>query len=114
MLGNLFEFKAKEQKLEFGELRRVDQMILIVLAQHLQRQRQGMDSALDVKTYTEEMKKFTHEYVAAFYLELLKDRMLFNKGTPGFQSAQSTLLSVLTSLLVEAGPILAHTCQEVF
>lgn len=73
-----------------------------------------MDNTLDIATYTSELEKFTNEYVAGFYTELLKDRMLFNRGAPGFLSAQTTLLNVLTSLLVEASPILMHTSQEVF
>lgn len=114
MLSHLFEFKVASQRLQFGQLNRIDQITLILLAEHLKKQRETMDSQLDVRKYIAEMQKFAKERIADFYVELLKNRMLFHRGTQGFHSAQTTLLLLLQSLIIQASPVLMYTAQEVF
>ena len=60
------------------------------------------------------MKKFTKKIIVNFYIELLKNRMVLNRGSHGFYSAQTTLLLLLQSIIIEASPVLMYTCQEVF
>lgn len=114
LLGNLYEYKVAEQSLDFAELNRLDQMMKVLLAEHLQSQRQTMDQRLDVRGYIRGIEEFSEKYVDNFYLEVAKDRLMYGQGTKGFLSAQSTILDILNCLVVEASPVLIHTSQEVF
>lgn len=69
---------------------------------------------MDARAYIHGIEDFTNKYVANFYLEVARDRMMFGQGTQGFVSAQHTILDVLNCLMMETSPVLIQTSQEVF
>jgi len=114
LLGNLFEFDPNEQRLDFSELNKIDRMMKIMVIEFLTSQRKIMDQSLDVREYTQAVRTFMAEYVVNFYLELVKDRLMFGQGTQQFLSAQHTLLDILNALMLSSSPVLIYTSQEIF
>ena len=73
-----------------------------------------MDTSIDIKKYYQNFKDFLSTFVVPFYLDFSKQRLLTQKGTHEFESAQKMTYHLLNTLMIQAAPISIYTCQDLF
>lgn len=119
LLGNLFDFDAKEiEKQEFStvfsSLAEVDQYILVKMNQLI---------AFGHNTYqTYQFNSFYHNVLnfitndlSAFYCDFSKDTLYLNSANDKRRKQIQTTMFYLTKTLISLlSPILPHTCEEAF
>jgi len=114
ILGNLFDFSYPQDKVNYSELRDVDKWIL----SKLQRIIEKVTLCYETSRFHEAIRwlhSFTNNYLSAFYFDILKDRLYtFPSFSSSRRAAQTTLFSLLFTLVKLASPILSFTSEEVW
>ena len=113
LLGNLNDFNPKT-KLDFKELRLVDQWILTQLNKLIESCGKAYETYSFYKIYQEWTHFFTID-LSAFYMDIIKDRLYtFPKNSLERRQAQSALHYLLDKLLPLMAPITSFLSEEVY
>jgi len=114
ILGNLFDFSASKDKVEYEKLRSVDRWIL----SRLQRLIEEVTRCYEDFRFHEAVQQihgFTNNTLSAFYFDILKDRLYtFPSTSSDRRAAQTVLFSLLVNLSKLVSPILSFTAEEVW
>lgn len=113
MLGNLNGFSIVNS-IQFDDLTSTDKLTFLKLCEFLSAQQSIMDTTIDIKKYYRNFKDFMATFVVPFYLDFSKHRLLTQKGTREFDSAQKMTFHLLNTLMIQAAPITIFTCQDLF
>ena len=114
MLGNLFDFNPKTDKVKFEDMPYYNQYMLVKLNETIKEVKKAYE-----EFNFQEVYKIVNNYVnfilSNFYLDFTKDILYIEKADSlKRRSVQTVLYEVLTSLLKLMAPILPHTCEEAY
>ena len=113
MLGNLFDFNPKIDKVKFKDMSKYNQYMLIELNEIIK------EIKYSYNTFNfQDIYKIVNNYVndlSTFYLDFTKD-ILYIESFNSYKrrSVQTVLYEILTSLIKLLAPILPYTSEEVY
>lgn len=114
LLGNLSDFKPTTDTVAYDELQEIDRYILHELQILQKRVRKAYDD-YEFHTIYHTVHNFCAITLSSFYLEVGKDRLYtLRADSPVRRSTQTTLYTVLNTLVRLCAPILAFTTEEVW
>jgi isoleucyl-tRNA synthetase len=114
MLGNLNGFDYKENKVEWNDLREVDQFMLVRLNELIADVRIAYDE-YQFSTVYNKIHNFCTIELSSFYLDLAKDTLYIeDEDNVKRRAVQTVLYETLLSLTKLLTPILPHTADEVW
>ncbi|RLA79926.1 MAG: isoleucine--tRNA ligase [Deltaproteobacteria bacterium] len=112
MLGNLYDFDPKRDRLPHGELWEIDRWILHRFQLLLQRVLDAYES-FSFHIIYHAVHNFCVVDLSALYLDILKERLYTSRASsPERRSAQTAIYYVLKGLLRLMAPILSFTAEE--
>ncbi len=114
ILGNLFDFDYKKDKVDYQDMFIYDKYMMIKLNELIK----NIKDAYDNYNY-QEVYKLVNNYVSFnlsnFYLDFTKDILYIEKSDSKVRrSVQTVLYETLTSLIKLLAPILPYTSEEVY
>ncbi|PLT34282.1 isoleucine--tRNA ligase [Bacillus sp. V5-8f] len=114
LLGNLDGFNPEADKVSLGELREVDQYMLIKLNKLVKQAKQAYDN-YEFATIYHLVNNFCTLDLSAFYLDYAKD-ILYCEAPDSTErrAIQTVLYESLLVLVKLVSPILSHTADEVW
>lgn len=114
LLGNLADFNPSVDKVEFNDLREVDQFILVKLNNLIKNVRNSYENYEFAGIY-HAINNFCTLDLSAFYLDFAKD-VLYIEATENKErrAIQTVLYESLIALTKLVTPILPHTADEVW
>ncbi|HRR40138.1 MAG TPA: class I tRNA ligase family protein, partial [Syntrophales bacterium] len=114
ILGNLYDFDCRHDKVPYGEMEEMDRWILHRLQEIVQRVRKAYDEyQFHVVYYT--IYNFCTVDLSSLYLDVSKDRMYTAKAkSKARRSAQSAMYIILDTLVRLLAPILTFTADEIW
>jgi isoleucyl-tRNA synthetase len=113
LLGNIFDYDDKKDKIAFAELGQVDQYILIKTNNLIKEVLEAYDDFKFDVVY----RKITNfvTFISSFYLDFAKDILYIEKtDSLARRSIQTVIYRILDALLKLLTPILPHTTSEAF
>ncbi|MCK5682285.1 isoleucine--tRNA ligase [bacterium] len=114
LLGNLNDFNPTTDTVTFNELSEIDRYILHELKKLDQKVRKAYDD-YEFHAIYHAVHNFCAITLSSFYLEIGKDRLYtLRQNNPLRRSTQTTLYTVLNTLVRLCAPILAFTAEEVW
>ena len=114
VLGTLDGFDPKQDSLGYGELREVDQYMLVRLNKLIKNVVDGYDN-YEFATIYHNINNFCTLDLSAFYLDYAKDILYCEApDSKDRRAIQTVLYQVLVSLTKLVSPILSHTADEVW
>ncbi len=114
LLGNLYDFNPKQDRLNFDELDLIDKWALSKLTRLLQQIIIAYKN-FDFYQIYRNMYDFYTVDMSSFYLDILKDRLYtFSPDSHLRLSSQTALYEILKILVNIMAPILPFTCEQVF
>ncbi|RDU38975.1 isoleucine--tRNA ligase [Neobacillus piezotolerans] len=114
LLGNLADFNPETDALSYGELREVDQFMLVKLNKLIKQVRTSYDK-YEYSGIYHAVNNFCTLDLSAFYLDFAKDILYIEaKDNKSRRAIQTVLYESLVSLTQLVSPILSHTADEVW
>jgi isoleucyl-tRNA synthetase len=114
LLGNIHDFDPPIHKVEFAQMKPLDQFILARTAELDAKIRGAYDDFEFHRAY-HALNEFVNTDLSALYLDVLKDRLYtFAPNHPGRRSAQTALWRIAEALTRLIAPILSFTADEVW
>lgn len=114
LLGNLFDFDPRTDRLPYKELEEIDQFLLHRLYQLLTQGEEAYRRFQFHKIY-HSVRRFCVADLSAFYLDILKDRLYTSARTSNKRrAAQTAIYDLLVHLIRLIAPILPFTMEEVW
>jgi isoleucyl-tRNA synthetase len=114
LLGNLYDFEPKTDRLQWNDLLDIDRWALYALA----RLQDDVTKAYDDYAFYiafQRIYKFCNEDMSSFYLDILKDRLYTaGKNSKLRRSAQTALHGILMRLVKFLAPFLPFTAEEIY
>jgi isoleucyl-tRNA synthetase len=112
LLANVSDFDARRDLLPVERWVEIDRYAL-VMAERLQQAVMRDYERYEFHFAAQKLHNFCSEFLGAFYLDILKDRLYTTgAGSPARRSAQSALHHVTHSLLRLFAPLLSFTAEE--
>ncbi len=112
ILGNLYDFDPKKDRIDYKDMRAVDLYMLnktTELVKRIDRAYQEYDFHVVYHTILD----FCVVDLSSFYLDILKDRLYVSKSSsPARRAAQTVLYDILVSLVTMLAPVLSFTAEE--
>ncbi|MEI5906099.1 isoleucine--tRNA ligase [Bacillus spongiae] len=114
LLGNLADFNPEQHKVDYDQLREVDQFLLIRLNQVVSDVKKAYDE-YDFATIYNTVNNFCTLDLSSFYLDFAKD-VLYIEASDNVErrAMQTVLYESLVALTKLMSPILSHTSDEVW
>ncbi len=113
MLGNLFDFDPKTDKVSYDKMPKADKYMMVNLNELIKKVRKSYD-----EYDFDEIYKLINNYVASlstFYLDFTKDILYIEKADSlERRSVQTVLYEILYTLIRLMAPILPYTSEEVY
>ncbi|MCI9084366.1 MAG: isoleucine--tRNA ligase [Bacilli bacterium] len=113
MLGNLFDFNPKKDKVSYDKMPFADKYMMILLNELIKKVRKSYD-----EYDFDEIYKLVNNYISSmsnFYLDFTKDILYIDKADSlERRSVQTVLYENLYSLIRLMAPILPYTSEEVY
>ncbi|WP_053366126.1 isoleucine--tRNA ligase [Bacillus sp. FJAT-27245] len=114
LLGNLADFNPETDALSYGELREVDQFMLVKLNRLIKQVRTSYDK-YEFSGIYHAVNNFCTLDLSSFYLDFAKDILYIEaKDNKARRAIQTVLYESLVSLAQLVSPILSHTADEVW
>jgi isoleucyl-tRNA synthetase len=111
-LSNLYDFNPDTDKAAFGDLKRIDQWVLLGLQDTLQEVTRAYDNFEFYKAY-KEIYDFCNVTLSMYYLDMVKGRLYtFAANSKERRAAQTAIYLLLDALLRILAPILSFTAEE--
>ena len=113
-LGNLYDFKPSEDRVEFKDMHHFDRWILSRLQRVLEQIHKHYRD-YHFHRVNQEVRNFCITELSALYLDVLKDRLyVYAPKSWERRSAQTALYILATSLVPAVAPYLSFTAEEVW
>ena len=114
LLGNLYDFHPRKDRIPYRELHEIDQWALHQLQKLIARVREAYE-CFEFHTVYHSVQNFCAVEMSALYFDILKDRLYtFSSHSRGRKSAQTALYEILKALTCLMAPILSFTAEEVW
>src|SRR3990170_2540405 len=114
LLGNLYDFDVRKDKVSYDDLQEIDKWGLLKLNLLLKQVTQFYESYQFYKVY-QAIYNFCVIDLSGFYLDVLKDRLYTSvPDSLERRSAQTVLFEILTSLVKIVSPIITFSAEEVW
>ncbi len=114
LIANLCDFSPQEDTLEYSELEEIDRFCLYNLYQLLEDVTYDYENFKFYSVY-KSVFKFCSEFLSAFYLDVLKDRLYtYSRNSRARRSAQTVLYQILDILIRIISPVLVFTGEEAY
>jgi isoleucyl-tRNA synthetase len=114
LLGNLYDFDPKTDRIPYSELYEIDRWALHRLQKLISRVREAYER-FEFHVVYHSVQNFCAVEMSALYFDILKDRLYtFSSRSQGRRSAQTTLYEILKALASLMAPILSFTAEEVW
>jgi len=114
LLGNLYDFDPKVDKLPYAELLEIDRFALHKLSLLIQRVKRAYE-CYEFHTVYHAIYNFCVTDLSATYLDILKDRLYCSEPLSLLRrAAQTVLYETLISLTKLVAPILSFTAEEIW
>lgn len=112
ILGNLYDFDNKKDKIEYEKLREIDKLLIHKL-QYLIKDIKSFYENFEFYKIYHSINNFCVNELSSFYLDISKDILYANKANSyERRSIQTTMYEILTSMLKLIAPILIFTSEE--
>jgi isoleucyl-tRNA synthetase len=114
LLGNLYDFDPRRDRLPLAQLPELDRWILHRTAEFVLHARRAHES-FSFHHVVQQLINFCAVDLSALYLDIVKDRLYCSAATDGLRRAAQTTLSVILDALVRVmAPILSFTADEIW
>jgi isoleucyl-tRNA synthetase len=114
ILGNLYDFEPQRDAVGLEMMEALDQYILLVTADVVEKIEQWYASFEFHKVY-QRLTNFCIVDLSAFYFDVLKDRLYtYAPKSQGRRAAQTAIWHIGEALVRLLAPILSFTCEEVW
>ncbi len=114
MLGNFYDFNPNLDKVNYEDMLRIDQWILLRLTQLIQKVTEAYE-CFEFHIIYHLILNFCSSLLSALYLDILKDRLYtFKPDSKERRSAQTVMFEATTVLTRLMAPILSFTAEEVW
>lgn len=114
MLGNLYDFNPKSDKIEYERMMKIDKWVLHRLTQLIQKVIDAYERFEFHIIYYLTLN-FCSSFLSSFYLDILKDRLYtFKADSQERRSAQTVMYELTNSLARLLAPILSFTTEEIW
>jgi len=114
ILGNLYDFDPKKDRMAYAEMEEIDRWALYRLQAVIERTRKAYENFQFHIVYTT-LYNFCTVDLSALYLDVLKDRLYTSgKASKSRRSAQSAMFLILEAITRLLAPILTFTAEEVW
>lgn len=114
MLGNLYDFNPKKDKVIYEDLLRIDKWLLHRLTQLIQKVTEAYEN-FEFHLIYHLILNFCSTLLSSLYLDILKDRLYtFKADSQERRSAQTVIYEVTTVLTKLLAPILSFTSEEIW
>jgi len=114
MLGNLADFHANENLVDYADLAEVDKYVLQRYYQYCNEVNEAYEKYDFLNVYKLTLNLITHT-LSAFYLDYAKDMLYCNRQDSSRRRQIQTVISeILHGLVRILAPIIAHTSEEVW
>ena len=114
LLGNLYDFDPKTDRLHWEELNAIDRYALIKLQRLIERVTRAYEN-YEFHLVYHSIHAFCAVFLSQFYLDVLKDRLYTQPAeSKGRRSSQSAMYEILLALVRMVSPIIPHTADEVW
>ncbi|KIL47644.1 isoleucine--tRNA ligase [Jeotgalibacillus campisalis] len=114
LLANLADFHPEKDAVAFGDLREVDQFMMVRLNQVIKNVKTAYDEYEFASVYHTVSNFCTFE-LSSFYMDFAKDTLYIEAENNSDRRAMQTVMyETLTSLAKLLSPILSHTADEVW
>lgn len=112
--GNVHDFNPATDRVEYSEMREVDQFMYAKLQQMIQTVHNGYERYEFANVY-HTVNNFISSELSAFYLDLAKDVVyIYEANHPDRRAMQTVMYDSLEALLKLLNPILPHTTDELW
>lgn len=112
ILGNLYDFDPKLNRVEPQQMKQVDLYMLYKTSELVNRINKAYNE-YNFHIVYHGILDFCVVDLSAFYLDILKDRLYVSKpDSIGRRSAQTVLYDILNALIVLIAPVLSFTAEE--
>jgi isoleucyl-tRNA synthetase len=113
LLGNLFDFDPKQDKVAYKDLWQVDKVVLHKLQKLTETLTENFDNYQFFKYY-QVIQNFCSVDLSAFYFDVIKDRLYTHgKNSLSRKAAQTVLFELLSSLNRLFVPVLPHLSEDI-
>lgn len=114
LMGNLFDFDAKTEKVPYAEMKEIDRYALHLL-ENLNTEIIAAYDNYEFHTVFHHLHHFCVVDMSAFYLDIIKDRLYVSaKDDVSRKAAQTVLYETLQALVRLMMPILSFTTEEIW
>lgn len=114
LLGNLYDFDPRRDRVEYGDLPEIDRWALARLQRVIQRVTRGFQEH-EYHVVYHVVHNFCLNDLSAFYLDVLKDSLYCLAPSDRRRRAAQTVLYEIVSVLARlVAPVLCHTADEVW
>ena len=114
LIGNLFDFNPKNDKITYSKLLDIDKWALHKLKLALDSTTEAYDNFEFYKVY-KTIYSFCNEDLSSVYLDILKDRLYTaGKSSLNRRAAQTVMYEILLSLVKIVTPIMPFTAEEIY
>ncbi len=112
ILGNLYDFDQKKDRMDYKDMRPVDLYMLYKTAELVKRIDRAYNE-YDFHVVYHAILDFCVVDLSSFYLDILKDRLYVSKsGSKARRASQTVLYDILISLVTMLAPVLSFTAEE--
>ena len=112
--GNITDFHPVNDRVEFNELREVDQYMYMKLQEVIKSVRAAYER-YDFASVYHVVNNFVAGELSSFYLDIAKDVVyIYDKDNKARRAMQTVMYDTLLSLLKLMSPILPHTADELW
>jgi len=114
MLGNLYDYDPKQNKISYEDLLEVDKLMLSKTMEFYRRVTENYENYSFYKA-CQEIFNFCNLELSSFYLDILKDRLYtFSPNSKERRSCQFVIYNIVNVLLKLIAPIISFTAEEAF
>lgn len=114
LMGNLYDFDAKTEKVPYAEMKEIDRYALHLLEELNTKTIEAYEN-YEFHTVFHLLHHFCVVDMSALYLDIIKDRLYVSaKDDPGRKAAQTVLNETLQTLIRLMMPILSFTTEEIW
>lgn len=114
LLGNLFDFDPKTDRIASNDLREIDRYMLATLNDVVQKVRKGYDE-YQFSTVYHALNNFCTVDLSSFYMDMAKDILYIDaKNSHARRSIQTVMYDTVVALTKLLSPLLPHTADEVW
>ncbi|MBE3573974.1 MAG: isoleucine--tRNA ligase [Firmicutes bacterium] len=114
VLGNLYDFDPRTDRVPYEDLEEIDRWALDRLFRLVQQTQEALDR-YEFHVFYHAVHNFCAVDLSAFYLDVLKDRLYVTKADGRLRrSAQTALYEIAHTLVRVIEPVLPHTAEEIW